>query len=168
MSTRKQLATFTVDGLELGIDVCCVREVVRSRPITEVPLAPVAVAGLINLRGEIVTAIDLRCRLSLRPFPADARPMNVIVHDGDAFVSLLADAVGDVVSVDASTFEPTPHTLGAGARRFLAGAYKLERGLLLVVDTEAVISATDVVPRREAPSRAGALGPEAGAEPRSS
>ena len=89
-----------------------VQEVIRYQAMTRVPLAPTVVSGLINLRGQIVTAIDLRRRLGLAG-PADEglHPMNVVVRTDDGAVSLLVDEIGDVVEVTDDAFEPPPETL---------------------------------------------------------
>jgi purine-binding chemotaxis protein CheW len=97
------------------------------------------VSGLINLRGQIVTAIDLRERLGLARRPAEKLPMNVVVRSDDGAVSMLVDEIGDVQEVDGDTFEPAPHTLRGEARKLIRGAYKLKDRLLLVLDTELAI-----------------------------
>lgn len=80
MSLERQFCTFHLDSLFLGIEVLRVQEVIRAQPMTHVPLAPPAVKGLINLRGQIVTAIDLRDRFGLPPLPSEQAPMNVVVR----------------------------------------------------------------------------------------
>src|SRR5690349_9788083 len=97
----RQLATFTLDGHSFGIAVEQVQEVLRSQSRTRVPLAPPAVAGLVNLRGQVLTAIDLRTQLGLPPREG-AEPMVVVVRVGGEPISLLVDAIGDVVDVDES------------------------------------------------------------------
>lgn len=135
-----QFCTFHVDGLFLGIDVQQVQEVIRYQEMTRVPLAPSAISGLINLRGQIVTALDLRCRLGLRPRAANELPMNVVVRDGENAVSLLVDRIGDVVEVDNKLFEPPPSTVRASVRGLIVGAYKLPDRLLLVLDTDRALA----------------------------
>ena len=134
----RQLATFTVDGARYGIDVLLVQEALRSVARTPVPLAPPGVAGLVNLRGEVVLAMDLRVRLGLEPMAADADPMMVVVQMGDESVSLLVDEVGDVVDVEDSQFESPPDTLPVAMRDAIRGAYKLPTGLLLYLDLAGV------------------------------
>lgn len=136
MAARAQLCTFTVDGHFFGVDVQKVQEVIKYQAMTPVPLAPPVVRGLINLRGQIVTAIDLRRRLDLAERPADREPMNVVVRTEDGAVSLLADEICDVIEVDDELFERPPETLGGAARELIPGAYKLKDRLLLVLDTE--------------------------------
>ena len=134
MSDARQVCTFTLDGLHFGVDVTLVQEVNRHQALTRVPLAPREVGGLINLRGRIVTAIDLRRRLGLPDRPPGRLPMNVVVRCGDLVHSLLVDEVGDVLTVDDGAFEPPPETLEAGARELILGAYKLSDRLLLELD----------------------------------
>lgn len=136
---RKQVCTFYVDGLLFGLDVTRVQEVLRHQPMTPVPLAPATVHGLINLRGQIVTAIDLRTHLRLARRREGEVPMNVVARHGEGVVSLLVDEIGDVVDVDAAWFESPPETLRADTKALLEGVYKLERQLLLLLDTEAVV-----------------------------
>jgi len=108
--------------------------------MTHVPLAATAVSGLINLRGQIVTAIDLRTRLGLPPRSANERPMNVVVRDGDAAVSLLVDSIGDVLEVNDAAFERPPSTVRGSVRGLVLGAYKLTDNLLLVLDTAQAVT----------------------------
>ncbi len=136
MSGLRQVCTFSVAGLELGVDVTQVQEVLRHQPMTPVPLSPKVVTGLINLRGQIVTAVDLRARLDLPPRPADALPSNVVVRSGDTLVSLLVDDIGDVFEVDPEAFEPPPATLNGPTRALIDGVYKLDRRLLMLLNTD--------------------------------
>ena len=140
--TRRYCA-FVVDGLLVGIEVHWVAEVIRPQPMTPVPHAGAGVRGLINLRGQIVTAVDLRHRLGLPAASADAPQRHVVVRVGDEAVSLLVDEARDVVEVDEESFELVPATVCPATRRYLVGAYQLSEGLLLVLDTEAVVAADD-------------------------
>jgi purine-binding chemotaxis protein CheW len=135
----KQLCTFYAAGGFFGIPVEQVQEVVRPQPITPVPLAPKVVRGLINLRGQILTAVDLRYRLGLGE-PGDAKTlMNVVVRTGDSPVSFLVDEIGEVVEVQEDTFESPPDTLQGNMRELIEGAYKLENRLLLALKTQRTI-----------------------------
>ena len=116
-----------------------VQEVLRYQEQTRVPLAPRTVRGLINLRGQIVTAIDLRSRLDLSDRPDDQLPMNVVLRTDEGAVSLLVDEIGDVVEVEEEAFERPPETLTGMARELIDGTYKLEDGLLLILDTEKTV-----------------------------
>jgi len=143
MGQAKQLCTFHVGEGYFGIPVEQVQEVVLPQPITPVPLAPKVVRGLINLRGQILTAIDLRYRLGLGE-PGDAKKlMNVVVRTGDSPVSFLVDEIGEVLDVDESAFEAPPETLQGGMREPIGGAYKLEGRLLLTLNTELAVSLGD-------------------------
>ncbi len=134
-----QYATFFVDGLFFGIEVLQVQEVLRHQEMTRVPLAPEVIEGLINLRGQIVTAIDMRRRLKLRPRPEGLLPMSMVVRAADGAVSLLVDEIGDVLEVDAESFERPPDNLDAASRELIRGVYKLKDRLLLVLDTERTV-----------------------------
>src|SRR4051812_30912575 len=111
MSDDRQFCTFVVDGLYLGVDVLKVQEVIRYQELTRVPLVSDVIRGLINLRGQIVTAVDLRRRMGLAARPADRLPMNVVVRAGEGVVSLLVDEIGEVVNVGRDAFERPPETL---------------------------------------------------------
>lgn len=100
------------------------------------PLAPPAVEGLINLRGQIVLAIDLRRRLSLAGRSAGDLPVNVVVRTTDGAVSLLVDEIGDVIEVEQSSFEASSETLRGAVRSMILGVHKLEHKLLHLLDTE--------------------------------
>ncbi|MBY0228821.1 MAG: chemotaxis protein CheW [Gemmataceae bacterium] len=136
----RQFCTFHLDGLYLGVEVRQVQEVLRYQRLTRAPLAPPVVRGLINLRGQIVTALDLRQRLGLPPALGGKPPMNVVVRTQDATVSLLVDDIGDVAHVDEALFERPPETLKGACRALVRGAYKLQGRLLLELDTDEVLS----------------------------
>jgi len=131
-----QYCTFYLDRLLFGVELKGVQEVIRSLEMTQVPLAPAVVSGLINLRGQIVTAVDLRRRLALAARPAGVLPMNVVVRSEDGAVSFLVDEIGDVVEVDNSTFEPAPEMLAPNIRSMILGVHKLPDRLMHVLDTE--------------------------------
>jgi purine-binding chemotaxis protein CheW len=135
----KRLATFTIGDSWFGVDVLRVREVVRSQDVTPIPLAPPDIAGLINLRGEIVTALDLRVRLG----EAVRRdPMNMIMTGAHGPVSLLVDDAGDVLEVDDAAFERRPSTLREPARDLILGSYPIDGRLLLELDVTRAIDET--------------------------
>jgi purine-binding chemotaxis protein CheW len=145
MTSEKQFCTFSVDGLFFGVEVLQVQEVIRYQEMTPVPLAPAVVNGLINLRGQIVTAIDLRRSLGLTERPAGSLPMNVVVRTDDGVVSLLVDEIGDVLNVDEDSFERPPETLSGTARELITGVYKLKGRLLLILDTVRAVGANAAV-----------------------
>lgn len=133
-----QYATFWLGSGLYGIEVERVREVLRTQDITKVPLAPATVAGLINLRGQVVTTIDLRERLRLEAADADAQRMLVVVLVAGESTAFLVDRIGGVVDVSDEQFEPPPDTLQGLARELVVGAYKLDGQLLLGLDVDAV------------------------------
>jgi len=140
MADSKQYATFFLDGLALGVEVLKVQEVIRYQEMTRVPLAPTMIQGLINLRGQIVTAVDLRRRLELPPLAEGRLPMNIVVRTEDGAVSLLVDEIGDVVEIQDEAYEPPPPTLKGVARELITGVYKMKERLLLILDTERTCS----------------------------
>lgn len=140
MADERQYCTFFLDRYYFGIDVLKVQEVIRYQEMTRVPLAPPVIRGLINLRGQIVTAIDLRRRLELPDRPAEHLPVNVVVQTDDGAVSLLVDEIGDVLQVPEKAFERPPETLQRASRELIRGAYKLEDRLLLILDTERTVN----------------------------
>lgn len=137
--TSGQFSTFFVADLFFGVDVLHVQEVLRSQQMTSVPQAPGVIEGLINLRGQIVTAIDMRRRLGLPPRAGDQAPMNMVVRTPGGAVSLLVDEIGDVLDMDASNFERPPDNLDPAARELIRGVYKLKDRLLLVLDEERTV-----------------------------
>jgi purine-binding chemotaxis protein CheW len=140
--TSGQFSTFFVADLFFGIDVHSVQEVLRYQQMSHVPKAPEVIEGLINLRGQIVTAIDMRRRLKLPPRAGDQTPTNMVVRTEDGAVSLLVDEIGDVLDVDAGSYERPPENLDPDARDLIRGVYKLKDRLLLVLDTERTVDLT--------------------------
>ncbi|MGP8187667.1 MAG: chemotaxis protein CheW [Terracidiphilus sp.] len=134
-----QLSTFLVDDLLFGVDVLSVQEVLRFQHMTPVPRAPGVIEGLINLRGQIVTALDMRRRLRLSAHKENAAPMNVVIRRTDGAVSLLVDEIGDVLPVDPANFEDPPDNLDPETRKIVKSVYKLKDRLLLVLDEERVV-----------------------------
>jgi purine-binding chemotaxis protein CheW len=135
MAEPKQFCTFYVNDILLGIEVLAVQEVLKHQELTEVPLAPPEIQGLINLRGQIITAINLRSRMNLPPLKNDKGSMNVVTRINKEVVSFLVDSVGDVLEVEAESFEPVPSTVDAATRELMTGVYKLEgKRLLMVLD----------------------------------
>ena len=143
MNETAQLCTFSVGELLFGVEVEHVQEVMRFQEMTRVPLAPERVEGLINLRGQIVTAIDMRKRLGLKPRDQDALPMNVVLTPDHGTVSLLVDEIGDVLELFGSDFERPPPTLDPSVLSLIRGVYKLEKDLLLVIDSNQAIEVDD-------------------------
>ncbi|WP_445632670.1 CheW protein [Nostoc sp. DSM 114161] len=145
---EQKICTFFLKGVYFGIDVQHVQEVIRTQAITPVPLAPPDICGLINLRGQIITVIDLQYRLeisqpetqSITKLVDVAQGFNIIVCSDDEIVSLLVDDVGDVLEFPQNTFQPPPATLKGKMRRMLAGAYPLPEGFLLVLDAQKILN----------------------------
>jgi purine-binding chemotaxis protein CheW len=140
VAEERQYCTFFLDGHYFGVEVLKVQEIIRYQEMTRVPLAPPVILGLINLRGQIVTALDLRRRLDMPDRPADQLPVNVVVRTDDGAVSLLVDEIGDVLQVPEVDFERAPETLRGTARELILGAYKLDGRLLLILDTERAVN----------------------------
>jgi purine-binding chemotaxis protein CheW len=136
----RQYASCFVDDLFFGIPVEKVQEVTDRLDITPVPLAAAAVRGLLNLRGQILTAIDLRRCLQLSERPASDLPVHMILRTDERAVSLLVDRIGGVVVVDDSDFETPPSTLRGRSRELILGAYKIDQGLLLALDSDALFT----------------------------
>lgn len=141
MSEPVTFCTFHLDRYLFGIDVLSVQEVLREQRMTRVPAAPAIVRGLINLRGQVVTAVDLRRRLGLEPLPEGRKSMNVVVRTADGVVSFLVDDIGDVVELDADAFEAPPETLRGPARDLVTGVTAVGNLLLLALDVEAASAA---------------------------
>lgn len=143
---QQKYCTFYLDKYYFGIEVEQVQEIIRFQEITPVALAPVVVKGLINLRGQIVTAVDLRRLLELPERENDEIPMNIVVRTPVGAFSLLADRIGDVLELADGSFESPPDNLTGMARELIQRAYKLEGTLLLTMAIEKVVSA-DVLNR---------------------
>jgi len=140
MAKTKQYCTFFLNDFFFGIEVEKVQEVIRYQQMTRTPLAPSYVRGLINLRGQIVTAIDLRRLLDMGEFTDEERPMNVIIRSKDGAISFQVNEIGDVLEVDDSSFEYPPETLKGVARDLIQGACKLKDRLLLILDAEKAVA----------------------------
>jgi purine-binding chemotaxis protein CheW len=138
-SASAEFVTLTVAGQLCGIPVLTVRDILGPQAVTRVPLAPPEVAGSLNLRGRIVTAIDLRRRLGLPAAADGARAMSVVVEVSGEFYSLLVDQVGEVLSLDEEAREANPPTLDSRWRAVSAGVYRLQGQLMVVLDGERVL-----------------------------
>ena len=134
----RQFCTFFLDGRFLGVDVAKVQEVIRQQEMTRIPLAGESIRGLVNLRGQIVTAIELRRCFGIPERESEESPM-IVVRTEEGAVSLLVDEIDEVVDVDGEAFESPPDNLDAHARALTGGVYKFTDRLMLILDTEAVI-----------------------------
>jgi purine-binding chemotaxis protein CheW len=139
MTALRMFCTFTLDSRLYGIEVDRVSEVLRYHPLTRIPLVPAAIAGLLNLRGQVVLAIDLRARLGIATPRPEQPPVHVILRSTDGFLCLIADEIGPILSVDEQAFERIPETVGGPQREIIRGAYKLKDRLLLVLDPDKAI-----------------------------
>lgn len=132
--------TLTVAGQPCGVAVLVVRDVLGSQTITPIPLAPPEIGGAMNLRGRIVTAVDLRRRLGLPPRPEEAKPMSVVVEQGGELYAMLADAVGEVVPLSAEDRAPNPPTLDPMWRDVSRGVHRRDGQLLILLDVERLLA----------------------------
>jgi purine-binding chemotaxis protein CheW len=134
-----EYVTFRLAEQWLGIPVTIVQEVLVAQRIAAVPLAPAAIAGFLNLRGQIVTALDMRMTLRLEPRAADGEHMNVVVREEGELFALMVDEVGDVVSVADDAVECVPATLDERWRTACLGIVRRETGLLVVMDVRELL-----------------------------
>jgi purine-binding chemotaxis protein CheW len=137
--TSRQYATFEVADQLFGVEVGAVQEVLSFSEYTSVPLAPPAVGGLFNLRGQVIAAVDLRVQLGLPRQALEGPVMNVILRGDDEPVSLLVDRIGEVVDLDEAAFEPPPDTLTGPARKLVVGTFKLDDRLMLALDVTSAV-----------------------------
>lgn len=135
-----QLCTFRLGSLYLGVNVLDVQEVLYRAEVCKVPHAEPAICGLINLRGQIATTIDMRTRLGIEPRDPEAQPIHVVVRSAGESVNLLVDKIGDVLAVDPELYEPPPETMSGIAKELILGAYKLTDELLLILDVDKAVA----------------------------
>lgn len=140
MPATQQFCTFFIGRQYFAVPVQHVQEVIRYQEMTCVPLVPAVIRGLINLRGQIVVAFDLRRRLGYPDRPEDQKPMNVVVRADGETVSFLVDEIGDVIEVTEDCAEQPPETLRTEMKELLHSVYKLQDRLLLVLDTERTVN----------------------------
>lgn len=136
------LVSIKVGKQAFGVPVLSVQDVIAETPINRVPLSPPEVAGSLNLRGRIVTAIDMRCRLGMPQREPEDRSMSVIVEHGGELYALVVDDVGDVLWLEPSEHEAGPATLSPQWRVVCSGLYRLEDDLLLVLNIDQVLTLT--------------------------
>lgn len=138
--TMHEFVTAKIGDQRCGIAVLQVQDVLAPQQITPIPLAPPEVSGSLNLRGRIVTAIDLRTRMGLPPRAADAETMSIVVEHNNELYSLIVDDVGEVLKVSGKTFERNPPTLDQLWRNYSAGVYRLDEGLLVALDVGTLLA----------------------------
>ena len=136
----EELVTMTVAGHVFGIPVLQVQDVLGPQRITRVPLAPPEVAGSLNLRGRIVTAVDLRMRLDMKAETPAEKAMSVVVEQKGELYSLIVDAVGEVLGLPLAEREPQLPTLDPRWQQFCDGIYRLKDGLLVVLNVPRLLS----------------------------
>lgn len=142
-ANSKEFVTVELAGQCLGIPVLSVHDVLNAQSITRIPKAPPSVVGVLNLRGRIVTAVDLRIRLGFEERAEGEKTMSVVVeHNGDPF-SLLVDGVGEVLALSDDKFEKTPVTLDDRLRAVARGIYRLDDGLMVVLDVSSLLEFQD-------------------------
>jgi purine-binding chemotaxis protein CheW len=137
---NNDFVTMTINGQLFGIPVLGVQDVLSQQAITRIPLAPTEVAGALNLRGRIVTAIDVRKRLRLPDRGEGSKGMSIVVDHAGELYSLIIDSVGEVLSLPADRFERNPATLDPLWREVSAGVYRLEKQLLVVLDVNQLLN----------------------------
>lgn len=141
---RRAYVTVEIADQTFGIPIARVREVFQPERMTRVPLASAEVAGVLNLRGRIVTAIDMRLVLGLPPLAEGVRSMAIGVDHRQESFALLVDRPGDVLDLDEAEREPTPQTLDPRWRRLIAGVHRLDDRLLLVLDVDRILATDDL------------------------
>lgn len=140
MSETRLCCTFTVADQWFGLDVTHVQELIRGHRVTRVPMAPAVIRGLMNLRGQIVTVVDLRLRLGVPDRALDEDAMNVVVSSQCGPASLLVDSIGDVIELESALEESPPDTIPSPVRDLLAGVYQRDDHLLLMLDLDRVLA----------------------------
>lgn len=137
---NEDFVTMTIADQVFGIPVLQVQDVLGPQRITRIPLSPPEVAGSLNLRGRIVTAIDVRLRLGLPPRDKDKPGMSIVVdHKGELY-SLMVDSVGEVLSLTSDDFERQPATMDLRWREVSTGIYRLRENLLVVLDVSRLLN----------------------------
>lgn len=140
----KEFVTMTIADQLFGIPVLQVQDVLGHQRITRIPLAPPEVAGSLNLRGRIVTAIDVRLRLGLTPRAKNKPVMSIVVDLRGELYSLMVDSVGEVLSLSNEDFERSPATLDPRWREVSMGIYRLNNQLMVVLDVARLLNFTNM------------------------
>jgi purine-binding chemotaxis protein CheW len=140
LNGQRDYVTMSIGGQLFGIPVLKVQDVLGPQKITRVPLAPEEVAGSLNPRGRIVTAVDVRLRLGLPKKEDDKNSMSVVVEHENELYSLLVDSVGEVLSLEAQDYQRNPPTLNPRLREFSDGIYRLNESLLVVLSVSSLLN----------------------------
>ncbi len=138
-NSNKEFITFYIGDALCGIDLLKVQEVIKHTDITQVPQAPEYVLGILNLRGRIITVIDIGKKLELSPIESDKNNRNVIVNSLDEHIGLLVDRISDVLQVKSDRIEPTPSNIGGIQKEFFKGVYKTAKNLIGILDIDEVL-----------------------------
>ena len=138
-SKTVELATFYVGDSLCGMDILKVQEINKLLEMTEVPLAPEYVKGILNLRGQIVTVIDLGCKLKLLDTDTDRETRNIIVDFNGEYIGLLVDRIGEVERADEDNIEPPPANIGGIQGRYFEGVLKKENSLICILNIEEIL-----------------------------
>ena len=136
-----EIATFYIGDILMGVDIQKVQEINRHVDMTPVPHAPACVRGVINLRGDVVTVLDLRTVLELEPAEINETSRNMIAKAGDEQIGLLVDRIADVVKLTRDEIEPPPANVSGIDGRFFDGVYKMKSELLIILNAEEMLSA---------------------------
>jgi len=142
-----QIATFYVGEMLLGVDICDVQEINRQRDLTAVPQTDECVRGVINLRGEVVTLLDLGMILDLGPTELRRQTRNMIVRHAGEALGLIVDSLADVVKIHCEDIEPPPANLAGLDARHVAGVYKLPEEIVVILKIDGVCAPRDLVVR---------------------
>lgn len=138
-----QYCGFKIGEDNFAISVLQVQEVIRPHKLTRIPKAPDNIKGLINLRGQIMTAISLRNMFKLQERESD-QFMNIVIQSGEELYAIEVDEILDVLEVSSDTFENTPENLDEDLRKYISGVYKLPEKLLMILDLEKLLAQKDV------------------------
>ena len=137
---QQEFITMHVGGQLFGVSVMAVQDVLRHQSIAKVPLSQDVVAGSLNLRGRIVTAIDMRVRLGMDPFEDYSAAMHVVVPYKEEFFSLVVDKVGEVMTLPMQGFEKVPANIDSRWREVSSGVFKLDKSLLIILNVSSIIN----------------------------
>ncbi len=134
-----EFSTFKVGGALFGINILNIQEINKHFEITRVPQSSDFIKGILNLRGRIVTIIDLGKKLGLEPVFKNKNNRNIIVNSEDEYIGLMVDAISDVVSAKQKDIEPAPANIGGVKGKFFKGVLKTEKQLIGILDIDAVL-----------------------------
>ncbi len=134
-----ELATFYIGSALCGIDILSIQEINKHFEVTTVPQAPEYVIGVLNLRGRIVTILDLGRKLGLSEIEKTKKSRNIIVHSQDEHIGLMVDAISDVVTVEADLIEPAPSNISGLKGKFFQGVMKTRNALIGILDIQEVL-----------------------------